>query len=236
MLLSPLMMVRAQTGAYIQGKGSQGWEINIQGSRGTFQANGETWDVEYILNSLGQNNFANTLWFLGRKSQNYLLLFVSVNTEGTVFEIDFFDYQKNSLPYDKFQGNYNITGLRAAPTKKPNYVPEGKVPDYQGVDFRVSSPYSQVSPAEGKVSFIGFNLIVYPTYHLMINSNWSEFWGIGLDPKTSHTYHLIYYTNNRQAWLVDLWTGQVNDFPLGQAAITGGKVYAPHPVTLSAPK
>jgi hypothetical protein len=106
------------------------------------------------------------------------------------------------------------------------------VPDYIGYDFRVASPYSRISPAEGDVHYEQLQLEVYPVYQVNALNEWNEFWMIGVNPQSLHTYNLIYYSNQHRAWVIDLWNGYVSLLPLGQAIIIGGQVQVPHSVTL----
>lgn len=223
---------QAQSGPHIQGKSSQGWTIDVQGAQGTFTASGQTWAVEVIFDWLGYGGFAKSLWFLGRRPDNYLLGFALLNFAGDTFVIWQYDYKQRLLVADRFQGSYAIGGMTIRPTPVPGFVPAGKVPDYSGWDFRVDSPYAQVTPVEGRVSYEGLELIVYPVYNVEVGGEFQEFWAIGIDPKTQHTYHLIFYSYQPHTWVIDLWSGAVSLLPLGRAVLGEGKVQVSRSVTL----
>lgn len=239
-LLSSILLVgllviagaQAQTGPHIQGKGSQGSFIDVQGSQGTFSFNGQSWPIEFVFKWLGQDGFANLMWFLGRKSDDYLLLFAYVNTAGENFAVWYFDYKQATGSADAFSGDYSVGAMQAMPTALSGYLPEGKIPDYSGQEFRVDTPYAQLTPAGGKVSYEELQLVVYPVFDNVVSQQLSEFWMIGIDASTKHTYHLIFYTDRDQAWLVDLWRGQISLLPLGRAVISGGNVRIARDVTL----
>lgn len=226
---------RAPSGPYIQGVSQQhGWELALQGPVGTFRVEEETWPIELIFKGLGQAGFANTLWLLGRKADNYVLVFAFVNTAGESFRVWYFDYKRAREASEAFVGEYTISGLLPRPSLWPegSYVPAGPVPDYVGEDFRVASPYAQVAPAGGTVTYKGLHLEVYPVLQVTVPGAWSEFWAVGWDPVARNAYHLIFYSHRVQAWIIDLRDGGVSLFPLGQAVITGGQVQVPHPVEL----
>lgn len=227
-------LAEAPAGPYIQGKSDQyGWEIEVQGSLGTFKDGDETWKIELIYMGLGQDGFAYTPWFLGRKSDDYILLFPFIDTTGTNFYLWKFDYKKAEAVLDVFNGDYTISGMEAQPSRiAGGYIPVGEVPDYVGLDFRVSSPYARLSPAGGTVSYEELQLQVYPIYNAIISRWLSEFWAIGINSETNHTYHIIFYSDRVDSWVIDLSRGGVSLLPLGKAIITGGQVQVSHPVTL----
>lgn len=212
------------SGLHIQGQSPQGWTINVQGSQGTLQANGQSWTIEFVFRWFGQDGFSNLLWFIGRKPENYLLLFAYVNSVGTDFALWFFDYKQAQGFADGFSGSYSVGSMQPRPSQLSGYVPRGRVPDYVGLDFRVDSPYAQITPASGTISYKQLQLTVYPVFDALVTTELHEFWMIGIDPTTSHTYHLIFYSNRPQTWVIDLWNGEVSLLPLGQAVITGGTV------------
>jgi hypothetical protein len=222
----------AQPGPHIQGQSPQGWTIDVQGSRGTFTASGQAWSVEVIFDWLGQTGFVKTLVLVGRQPDSYLLNFALVNFAGEEFVVWHYDYKKRLLVADRFQGSYDISGLTIQPTPVPGYVPLGKVPDYSGQDFRVDSQYAQVTPVEGRVSYEDLSLIVYPVYNAEVGGAFYEFWAIGIDPRTQQTYHLIFYSDRPQAWVIDLWSSEVSILPLGQAILLGRQVQVTRSVTL----
>lgn len=220
------------SGSHIQGQSSQGWAIDVQGSQGTFTANGQSWTIEFIFRWFGQDGFANLLWFVGRKPENYLLLFAYVNAVDSDFGVWFFDYKQAQSFADGFSGSYDVGSMYPYPSQLPNYVPKGRVPDYIGLDFRVDSPYAQITPVSGTISYKQLQLTVYPVFHAPVPPESQEFWMVGIDPKTNHTYHLIFYSNRPQTWVVDLWSGEVSLLPLGQAIVTGGIVHISRNISL----
>jgi hypothetical protein len=234
MLFFAAPMGQAQLGnPHIKGRSAQGWTIDIQGSRGAFTAYGQTWNVELIFDWLGQSGFFKTIWFLGRRPDNYLLGFVLVNIAGDSFVVWQFDYRNRRLSADRFQGSYDVGGLKIQlPSSSSGYVPVGPVPGYSGRDFRVQSPIAHVSPPEGRLIYQGTELTVYPVYNLEVGGEFFEFWAIAIDPKTQHTYHLIFYSHQPNGWVVDLWNGVVSFLPLGQASVMGGPVAVHRTVVL----
>jgi hypothetical protein len=231
-VVTAVALGHAQPGPHIQGRSPQGWTIDVQGSAGTFTADGQPWTIEFVFRWFGQDGFANLMWFIGRKLDNYLLLFAYVNTAGTDFALWFFDYKQTQGKAAGFSGSYSVGGMQPQPTPIKDYVPRGKVPNYAGLDFRVDSAYAQITPISGAISYKHLQLVVYPIFHTLVMPGSDEFWMIGIDPRTDHTYHLIFYSNRPQTWVVDLWSGEVNLLPLGQAIITGGPVQVSRTITL----
>jgi hypothetical protein len=220
--------------AYIQATGTgYGWTLQLVGSRGTFVADGVTWPVEYIFQQKEQlTGYDRTLWLLGRKSDNFIILHIYANDSGTSFTGLYYNYKERSYRAERFVGNYDVRGLIANPTVQEGYVPRGKVPAYHGQDFRISSEYTNLTPRGGTISYQELNLTVYPVLNEIITSTWSEFWAIAINPHSRHTYFLIFYTISPNAWVLDLWNGQITRAPLGQATITGGQVTVEHNVEL----
>lgn len=102
-------------------------------------------------------------------------------------------------------------------------IPLGRVPNYKGYKFNVSSAISKVDPENGTVKN-KLNLNVYPIYNVIVNPTWSEFWCIGINLSNNHTYHLIYYTISKNMWVIDLWSGQVSARILGKATLFSEEV------------
>lgn len=221
--------LRAQSAPFLQGTSTgYGWTISVSGSQGTFQADGVEWQIEYIFQSAGFSGFKHALWFLGRKSDNLMLLHVYVDDAGTSFLGIYYNYKERTQKAERFVGEYGIAGLSIQPTRIEDYVPHGRIPTYAGESFRISSPHSNLSPLGGTVSYQGLDLTVYPVFNVIVTPTWSEFWSIGIDPHTQHTYFLIYYSISPSAWTVDLWSGQVTSAILGQAVLNGGQVTVEH--------
>jgi hypothetical protein len=108
-----LQKSQAQPGnPHITGRSAQGWTINFQSSRGTFTAYGQIWDSELIFDWLGHSGFFKTIWFLGRRPDNYLLGFVLEDIAGDSFVVWQFDYRSRHLRADRFQGSYDVGGLK----------------------------------------------------------------------------------------------------------------------------
>ncbi len=232
LLLAVPAALEAETVPHIQGTSQvQGWSIDVKGSTGTFTADGESWEIEFIGRSLGLNGFLHTLEFLGRKPDNFIDLQVLVNVSGDSFWIFAFNYKEGRAEWGFFEGDYDMRGLSAEPTQLDGYAPAGKVPDYQGQDFRISSEASEISPHGGTVSLPELRINVYPITQVKVTEVWSEFWSVGIDPESRHTYFLILYTISPNAVIVDLWTGRVFSLPLGQATITGDTVQLSHDVS-----
>jgi len=206
--------------------------ISVGGNTtGTFEADGVVWDdVQYVYKTPGLGGYPNMIWLLGRKDNNYILLFVYAHDVGSEFGIWYFNYKGSfsdgysSLLFDYFSGSYNVSGgITPNPAVWSFYVPFGKVPYYRGYKFEVSSINSEVTPENGVVRNI-LNLNVYPIYNVVVDPTWSEFWAIGIDPSNNHTYHLIYYTNSSRGWVIDLWNGRTEAMDIGQATLFGENV------------
>jgi len=232
-LLPVLNIAEAQALPHIQGRSiGYGWTIGVWGSKGTFRADGLTWEIEYIFKNGGLAGFSNTLWFLGRRPDNFALLHIYTNQAGNSFTVLYYNYKDSTYRADQFGGSYDINGLGAASTFMPGYVPRGKVPDYMGLDFLIFSSFSNIVPAGGKVSYPGLQLTIYPVFYVPVTPVWSEIWAIAIDPATQHTYFLIFYTITTEAWVIDLWSGQINNLPLGQVLIAGGQITVARNVVL----
>lgn len=108
---------------HIQGiSASYGWSINVtidasSYTTGTFEVEGNIWDnVQYIHKGSGMGSYSNMIWILGRKNNNYILLFIYVNVTGSSFIIWYFNYKGSAgddystLLVDSFSGSYDITG------------------------------------------------------------------------------------------------------------------------------
>ena len=233
-LSGALVTAGAQPEPHIQGASSlRGWTIDVQGSRGAFSADGENWDIEFFNRSLGMSGFLHIMEFVGRKPENFIYLQVFVNDAGNSFWIFAFNYKLGTAQWGFFEGDYgNVRGIEAKPTLMEEYVPTGKVPDYRGQDFRVFSNTAKVSPTQGTISHPELQLSVYPVTQIVVTNSWSEFWSIGIDPQTRHTYLLFFYTISSNTTLIDLWNGRVFGLPLGQATITGGTITVTREVNL----
>jgi len=215
---------QAQDAPHIIGKSlNYDWEIEVYGSQGVFRADGDEWPIEFFLETPGLGGYLRVLSFLGRKEDNFINVHVFLNYSGEDFFVNYYNYKDNALLVDSFEGSYHIIELEAAPTLMEGYVPTGKVPNYEGQDFRISSQFAEISPAQGRVFHPQLQLVVYPVYNVVISSSWSEFWMIGVDPSTHHTYFLIFYTTP-SAWVIDLWSGAVEALPLGRAIVIGDYV------------
>jgi hypothetical protein len=211
-----------QSPPFLQGRSfSYGWVLDIQGSRGRFQAGGLVWTIEYIFRTPGLNGFAYGLWFLGRRPETFSLLFISVNDAGSNFFVEYYNYQENILRLDRFSGSYNINGLRANPTLMSGYRPTSHVPSYEGPAFSISSPYAQVTQQGGTVSTEKLQLQVYPLYRVTATTTWHEIWALGLDTRAEHSYFLIFYTTGPESWVIDLQSGNVQLLPLGRVILGG---------------
>lgn len=207
---------------YIQGESVRyGWEIDVIGSKGTFQASGEIWDIEFINKAEGMGSYSYDMTFWSRRSDNFILVDVFANETGRSFWICYYNYKDNTYKRDLFNGNYDdISGIENDPTFIEGYVPSGPIPSYQGQDFYISSSYSHITSRGGTVSYEELELEVYPIHNLIISPEWSEFWCIGIDRASQHTYLLVFFTLPSQTWVLDLWSGEVTYLPLGQATIT----------------
>jgi len=228
LLLIPTL-AEVPPGPHIQGKSDQyGWEIDVQGSRGIFRADGEEWLIEFYHETPGLGKFLYVMSFLGRKQDNFINLDVYVNENGHYFVIFFYNYKANILRDDEFHGSYDIVRMHADPTYptyRESYVPVGKVPDYEGQDFIISSEYAEITPVSGRISYEKLQLQVYPVYNIIVwPPYWSEFWAIGINPTGDHAYLLLLYSNSSHSWVINLWNGKVEALPLGQAIITGDKI------------
>jgi hypothetical protein len=211
---------------FIQGHGLAGrWSMEVHGASGIFVEDGEVWRIEFIFQHLGLNDFAHSLVFLGRKPENFLLLFLDINLVGDSFLAFRFNYKRASLAADQFAGRYDIRGIEPQPSFLEGYVPRGPVPNYIGRDFHIVSAHSNISPQGGTVTHeeLG-SLEVFPIYSGVIPSQWSEFWMIGIDHSTEHTYFLMYYDITPNTWIIDLWDGHVRNLPLGKAVVLEGRV------------
>ena len=231
----------AQDPPYIQGTSwAFGWEIEVSGSQGVFRADGEEWEIELYLGLPGLNGFLRQLSFLGRKPDNFVNVNVFVNDRGTSFLVSYYNYKANRIQTDEFLGKYQVVGMRAAPTLQPNYVPIGRVPDYEGLDFRLTSKFAEIVPAGGSISHEQLSMDVYPLLSVEeIPDVWIEFWALGVAPSADHTYFLLLYTNSRYAWILDLSSGEILNFPqgvlVGRATVTGGTVHVRRSIVLNPP-
>lgn len=212
---------RAEFVPFITGQSINfGWTVDVHGPNGTFTAGGETWAIEFRQETPGLNGFLRLLSFMGRQSSNFITLDVFVNHSGDSFIAYYYNYRANELVSDRFSGKYQIADLQPAPTYMKGYVPEGAVPGYSGQDFSISSNYAHISPAQGRIAHPRYPLTVYPVHNVVVSSSWAEFWMIGIDPATQHTYFLIFYTVPG-TWVIDLWSGEVEVVDLGTATVTG---------------
>lgn len=232
------LLGRSQGDSHIQGRSDQGWTIDIQGSRGTFTTDDRSWVVEIIFGWLGQGEFSQSLWLLGRQRDNYLLGFALLNIAGEDFAVWQYDYKRNELLADRFHGSYDVGSLETEPpTAMPSYLPEGAVPGYTGTDFQISSPYAQVTPIDGRVRHEDLDLIVYPVYNAKFGGSFEEIWSIGVstDPQDPQAYHLIFYSHQEQSWVISLASGRVRLLPLGRAVLGQDQVQISRSVSLKKP-
>lgn len=248
MVILPVDASQAQDTPYIIGKSlNYDWEIEVYGSYGVFRADDEEWPIEFYHENLGLNGFLRQLSFLGRKADNFINVDVLVNEGGDSFLVFYYNYKANIQRQAHFKGSYHVEELKGEPpTFIEGYVPVGKVPDYEGQDFRISpdlgvSMFAEITPHEGRITHPELNLVVYPVLNIVVSSTWSEFWMIGIDPSTGHTYFLIFYTPPStqsldltipSTWVIDLWSGQVKALPLGYAVVTGEHIKVQRDVQL----
>jgi len=215
--LMPSLFSSAQSSPFLQGRSfSYGWFLDIQGSSGTFYARGLVWTVEYIFRTQALDGSTYGLWFLGRRPESFCLLFISVNDIGDSFFVEYYNYSENRYRGDRFSGQYDIRGIKPAPTPMPGYFPKAPVPPFKGQPFEISSPYAKVTHNGGKVLTKELQLQVYPLYEAIVTTSWHEVWALGVDELTQHAYLLVFYTTGPIAWIIDLWDGQVQSEPLGQ--------------------
>ena len=220
---------------FIRGRGlGYGWSIDIQGPSGTFQADGPTWRVELIFqqeNSVRSSPY--TLWFLGRKPDNFIMLYIDLDHQsGDTFFVHYYNYREGSYRVEQFSGGYDLSGFSTStstsaqagpsPTFMAGYAPRGEIPDYEGRDFLIDSEYTHLTPEGGRVTYEDeLYLAVYPVFYAAVTPSWREVWAIAVEPSSRHVYFLIFYTITPNAWVLDLWSGELRLLPLGQVVITG---------------
>lgn len=228
LMISGSFQILAKDQDHINGDGTTlKWHIDVVGTRGTFKVDDKTWQIEYFQTTPGLNNYSRTLSFLGREEDDFIRVDIFMDFIGSNFLVYLYDYKKDSDPKsiqnDTFVGSYKVDSLDQIPTFMANYIPKGKVPNYHGQDFVLKSQYADVTSSSGTINYQDLSLKVFPVYNVVISDNWSEFWTIGIEPTTGRTYFLIFY-RTQDAWLVDLWSGEVQILPLGKALITADDV------------
>lgn len=225
--------LQAQTTPFLEGTSTgYGWTISVVGSSGIFQADGNEWQIEYIFQNIGLAGYKHDLWFLGRKSDNFITLHLYADDAGTSFIAVYYDYKRPPVRAERFVGAYDVTGLIANPTLVEGYSPHGRIPAYEGHNFHISSEYTILSPLVGSVSYNKLQVAVYPVMNAVVTPSWSEIWAIAIEPNSRHTYFLMFYTISSYAWIIDLWSGQVTTAPLGQVMETSDQVTIEHGVDL----
>lgn len=240
-----------QSSTVIKGISSRyGWEIEIkEDGKGTIKIGDELWDIEYTSKSLALNGFVQMLDFIGRKDDNFILVYIELNHVGDEFLIWVYDYKAASELGATAKGHYDLSAAsfieNPQPTYMEGYFPKGKVPDYKGVNFRIDSSHVTMTPEGGRLSYHeqgeNLELLLWPVYDVHVSSSWEEIWTIGIDPETNHSYLMIFYTpahsdpstwDETLAWVTDLWSTEKKALPLGAVEILGGEVYAVHDVEL----
>jgi hypothetical protein len=226
--------------SYIKGRSfGYGWTIDIQGNRGTIQMGRDRWDIEYFGRTDGLGIAKHSLNFIGRKDDNFAVFAIYVDDSGRSFFVETYDYKEAKTKGDRFSGEYYITEdliNNPNPTYIPGYIPRGKVPDHRGHNFYIDSPYVQMTPEKGHLSYHergeNLELDLWPCYNVIVTTSWEEIWTLGVDSRTNHSYLIIFYTTTPSAWVIDLWDLSVEALPLGQVKITGGEITVPHHAVL----
>lgn len=206
------------------------WTISVNGTSGTFLIDNKTWNIEFFGEFPGQNSFERLLSFFGREADNFIRLDVFLNSFDTRFLVFYYDYKAEILVHEEFEGTTRVGNLIPQPNFVQGYLPSGAIPDYtnpenppffEGQDFDLSSPFANVTPEGGTVSYQGLQLQVFPVLNVVISESWSEFWTIGVDVNTCKSYFLQFYLT-QSSFIFDLESGEVQTAPLGGAQLVGG--------------
>jgi len=223
----------AQDEDHITGVGrEEGWEVDIQGTSGTFTIDDKTWNVEFLQETGGLNSFSRTLSYFGREDDNFIRLDFFIDSIGSEFLLFYFDYKTTDLPFDRFDGEYRLSNnLEPNPILIDNYVPTGRIPDYDGPSFFIDSELTQLTEVGGTVTYDGREIEVFPIKEVPVSPTWQEIWAVGIDPVDCKSFYLQFY-GSPSGWLFDLSTGEVEQVSYGGTTISGDVVHVERDINL----
>ena len=208
------------------------WQIDVSGGTGTFTVDGVELPVELAGEGPGLNGFERQLTFLGRTETSVVILDLFLNSIGSAFLVFYYDYETNTRQFRQFDGDYSYESLDPALTLMEGYLPVGPVPDYIGQDFVIESTVASVTSQQGTVQIDETTSVtVFPVFNISSTDTLSQFFGIGIDEATGHTYMFIFFTTE-SGFLIDLWTGAMTTVEFGAAEVIAESIAVERDINL----